>query len=414
MPQPAPSSAPGLSRRSVLGLLGAVPLAAGGVLATGSSAHAHTDPARSDSIPEELRPGGEFDRFVAGRAARDQFSGALLLAHHGKPVLTRAYGMANRQESIPNRADTIFGLGSVSKTFVSVAVTQLVQRGTMSFDGTLGTYLDGFPAEIANRVTLHHLLTHTSGIGRPPVSRGNGQPQRPEPRSPEEAMEAELAQVRRLPLQFAPGTKHSYSNDGFLVLGAVVARVSGGSFYDYVREHVFGPAGMTRTDYLTNDQVLAKEDVAHPYARQRPGAPAVDGTTLPLFGSSLGPAGGGYSTVSDLLCYAVALEDGTLLEPALVEQITSGKVPVPPREGSERSDARRFYAYGFEDDIVGGQHIVGHSGGSTAGVATRFDIYPDLDWVAVLLTNTIEGTRPDALLSPVVDLERKLITRQGT
>src|SRR5262249_58943991 len=98
-------------------------------------------------------------------ATQDKFSGTVLLSHEGRPALTRSYGMANKQLSIPNGPDTIFALASVGKLFTAVAVAQLVQRGMVAYHEKLGTYLDGFPAEIADTVTVHQLLTHTSGMG---------------------------------------------------------------------------------------------------------------------------------------------------------------------------------------------------------------------------------------------------------
>ncbi|MFC7589401.1 serine hydrolase domain-containing protein [Nonomuraea antimicrobica] len=142
-------------------------------MATGT-APAHAD--RAEPVPSSLRPGGEFDAYVARLAQADQFSGTVLLRHRSRPVLARSYGMADKARSIPNGPDTIFKLASVSKCLTAVALGQLVQRDKVDLHAPLGDYLDGFSAETA-KVTVHHLLTHTAGLGEyaqsPSTARGS-------------------------------------------------------------------------------------------------------------------------------------------------------------------------------------------------------------------------------------------------
>jgi CubicO group peptidase (beta-lactamase class C family) len=403
-----PSPATRWSRRSVLGLLGAAPLAASGVLSATGAAHA--DPPGSGpppgAVPKDLRPGGAFDKFVAQRAAQDQFSGTVLLAHRGRPVLTRSHGMANQQQSIPNRPDTIFNLASVTKSLTAVAVAQLAEQGKLALYEKLGAYLDGFPAKIANQVTVHHLLTHTSGLGDYSQS-GEFASGIQQWSSVAEVMDGVMAIIRKTPppRPFRPGHHYAYSNSGFFVLGAIVERVSGQSYFDYVRRQIFAPAGMSRSDFFTKPQVLARDDIARPYATQRSGGRG-DFTASPYFGFIGGPADGAYSTVSDLLRLAAALRAGRLLSPAFASLTTSGKVPLSPSDPPVEPERDRFYGYGFRDTAVSGQRVFGHSG-SGAGKATNFDVHPDLDWVAVVLSNY------DTSVDPIVQLERQLITQQG-
>lgn len=150
------------SRRSVLGALGAVPIAAVGLTAAGAAGAA---PGRSRGLSEGLR---EYDRYIAELTAGDRFSGVVLIAHRGQPVLAKAYGMADREQSVPNTVDTRFNLASASKPFTALAIVQLAQQGKLLLHDKLGTHLDGFPAELAEQVTIHQLLTHTSGIGPEP------------------------------------------------------------------------------------------------------------------------------------------------------------------------------------------------------------------------------------------------------
>ncbi|NKE61179.1 beta-lactamase family protein, partial [Lentzea sp. PSKA42] len=353
--------------------------------------------ARSAAPPKDLRPGGAYDRFVAEQAAQDKFSGTVLVAHRGRPVLIRAHGMASKEHGTPNRPDTVFWLASITKCFTAIALSQLVQQGKIAFHDTLGTHLAGFPAEIANTVTLHHLLTHTSGIGRPAV--GNGSPPGLGWNSFDEAMDGTLALVRQTPLRFAPGTRYEYSNDGFFVLGAIIARVSGQPYFDYVREHIFAPAGMSRTNFHSRPEVLANHAIARPYWTQPSGR--ADFAASPYAPFTTGPAGGAYSTVTDLLAFARALTAGTLLNPAFTQLITSGKVALPPAQPPSQT---QFYGYGHLEAVVNNQRIVGHSGGAP-GAATRLDIHPDRNWISIVLSNY------DTTINPVVDLSRQLITK---
>jgi len=383
-----------IGRRSVLGLLGAVPVAAGGIpvaaAATGSDWSARAAGTaglpRSGPIPPALRPGGEFDRLVAESAADGTFSGTVLLVHRDRPVLARSYGMADRQRAVPNGADTVFCLGSITKGFTAVAVAQLAQQGRIAYTATLGTYLDGFPADIAGSVMIHHLLTHTSGMGDY-LQRPGYFDEALTWTSPEQVMDGTLEFVRKTPLDFVPGTKGQYSNAGYHVLGAIVAKVSGQSYYDYIRDHVFGPAGMTASDFCTKPQWRDDPRIAHPYtAQNQPDGQRVDAIDGYYFyiGS---PAGNAFSSAPDLVRFKRALLGHELLDPVHTELTLSPKVPRAPLPAKPGVPAQiPFDSYATTTALVNGRWAVGHSG-AAPGVDTDIDWFPDLDWTAVILSN---------------------------
>jgi len=374
-----------MGRRSVLGLLGAVPVAAGGIPV--AAATTGTDgSARSGRIPAALRPGGQFDRLVAEFAANGTFSGTVLLVHRDRPVLARSYGMADRQRVVPNRSDTVFCLGSITKVFTAVAVAQLAQRGRIAYTATLGTYLDGFPADIAGSVTVHHLLTHTSGMGDY-LRRPGFFDEAFTWTSPEQVMDGTLEFIRKAPLDFVPGTKGQYSNSGYHVLGAIVAKVSGQSYYDYIRDHVFRPAGMTASDFYTKPQWRDDPRIAHPYTAQNQPAgqrvDAIDGSFL-YVGS---PAGNAFSSAPDLVRFQRALLGHELLDPVHTELTLSPKVPRAPVPAGPGVPAQLpFDSYATTTALINGRWAVGHSG-AAPGVDTDLDWFPDLDWTAVTLSN---------------------------
>ncbi|NGY65209.1 beta-lactamase family protein [Lentzea sp. NEAU-D13] len=371
------------SRRSVLGMLGAVPAA---MLVAPVAAQADAGTSTSGRVPKDLRPGGAYDRFVAQLAAEDKFSGTVLLSHRSRTVLSRAYGMADKELSVPNEADTVFALASASKPFTALAIVQLAQQGRLNFHDTLGTHLDGFPAAIADTVTVHHLLTHTSGMGDL-LNNQEFMAKAGTWTSADQVMDELMKIIRKEPLTFTPGTGNRYSNNGYDTLGAIVAKVSGQSFYDYVRQHVFAVAGMTRTDFYTRPQWQTDRRIAHPYTLDASGQ-RIDALRAGLGASRMfiGTGGGNaFTTAPDLVRFARALEGGKLLNPAYTELFMSAKVPTRPR-GNSDPNVRGFIAYGAPTPVVNNHWLFGHGGGA-AGESTNWTIYRGLDWCGVILSN---------------------------
>ncbi|MET7337860.1 serine hydrolase domain-containing protein [Nonomuraea sp. NPDC005650] len=416
MPHPAPDHAP--SRRSTIGLLGALPLAAGGLVAAPGTAEANT--AVSGRIPQDLRPGGAFDRYIKELADKDQFSGTVTIAHRGRQILARAYGWADKENKVPNKTDGIYALASTSKLFTGLAVVQLVQRGKLKFYDLVGKHLDGLPAQTAGQITVHHLLTHTSGLGD---ARRAGEKPPPEKihNSYEEQMADFWANLKTFELEFTPGTKKAYSSMGYTLLGELVARVSGMSFQDYVRQNIFLPAGMKDSAYYTRRQWLADKRIAHPYMYQKDGT-RVDAVRNLDKGSVYGDAGqgsnsargwmgtgggNGFSTAPDLVRFAAALQAGKLASRPYTELYVNGKISAKPlKEDTSGSSLRgeTFQAYGPVAPTFNNQRIITHGGGA-GGISTSWSFYLDMDWTAVILSNYDLQS-----IEPVIDLERRLIT----
>jgi D-alanyl-D-alanine carboxypeptidase len=300
-------------------------------------------------------------------AASGRFAGAVLLARDGRVVLEGAYGLADREKRIANTLDTRFRIGSMNKMFTAVAVLQLAQAGKLRLDAPLGTYLTDYPnRDVATKVTIHHLLTHTGGTGD--IFGPEFDAQRNQLRSIGDYVKLYGARG----LEFEPGSRWEYSNYGFLLLGAVIEKVTGQSYYDYVATHVFAPAGMTSTASLPEDTVVANRSTG--YMRDDGKSELVPNTpTLPYRGTS---AGGGYSTVRDLLRFATALRQHTLLDARYTELLTTGKVDTPMGK----------YAYGFIDRAVDGAHFVGHGGGAP-GMNGDLMMDPRSGYVVAVLSN---------------------------
>ena len=297
----------------------------------------------------------------------EQFSGAVLVKRDGQTLFEGAYGLADRERNIPNTPLTQFRVGSMNKMLTAVATLQLVQAGTLSLNATLGKYLPDYPnADLASKVTLHHLLTHTGGTGDifGPAFNAN----RLELRTPSDYIELYGARA----LQFQPGAQFAYSNYGFMLLGAIIERVTGKSYYDHVAERIHAPAQMIATGSAPEDSLIAGRSVGY----MRPGGALLvsNAPTLPYRGT---PAGGGYSTVEDFARFALALREHRLLDPTHTALLFAGKVPFSPGEQ---------YAYGFIDRVVGSRRFVGHGGGA-AGMNGDLAFEPNGGYVVVVLSN---------------------------
>lgn len=317
----------------------------------------------------------ELEKFMAEQVKADAFSGTVLLAKDGKPIFQKAYGLASQSFNAPNNMDTKFNLGSMNKMITAVAITQLVERGKLSFEDKVGKIIPDFPNKaIAEKVTIHHLLTHTSGMG----SYFN-----------EKYFEASKDRFKKVedysqlyvndPLQFEPGSKWAYSNSGFMLLGLIVEKVTGQTYFDYVRENIYKPAGMTNTDCYELD--TDTPNLAIGYTNAGPDGRPTQGprkNNLFLHVVKGGPAGGGFSTAPDLLKFDIALRNNKLISQKYFDILVGGKVDMPQPEIK--------YAYGFFDRKADGHRIVGHSGGFP-GINSQLDMYLDSGYTVAIMSN---------------------------
>jgi CubicO group peptidase (beta-lactamase class C family) len=308
--------------------------------------------------------------------ADDKFSGAVLVAKNGLPLFKQAFGLASKVYNVPNRIDTKFNLASMNKMFTGVAIAQLAEQGRLSFSDSIAKYVPEYPEAVAEKVTIHHFLTHTSGMG----SYWN------------DRFDATWATLRTVqdflslfidePLAFEPGEKWQYSNAGFIVLGAIIERVSHQIYFDYVREHIYRPANMLNTDAYEMDRPPPNIAIGYTRAGQEGELePGSRRNNLFLHVVKGGPAGGGFSTVEDLLNFSIALQEHRLLTEEYTNIVLTRKVNLPEPQKIPTS-----YAYGFFDETINGHRVVGHSGGAP-GVNSRFQMYMDLGYTVVVLSN---------------------------
>ena len=301
------------------------------------------------------------------------FSGAVMIARDGTPILAKAYGWANVEWKVPNTTDTKFRLGSITKQFTAAAVLRLQEQGKLAVDAPICTYLDPCP-DAWTGITVHHLLTHTSGI--PSYT---GMPDYMKRMMVPTTIDEMIGRVRDLPLEFQPGEKFKYNNSGYFLLGAIIEKASGRKYEKVLRDEFFTPLGMADSGYDWPTPILPRR--ASGYARvngELANAQYLD-MQQPYSAGSL------YSTVGDLLKWDQALYTDQVLPDAAREQMFT-----PFKDN---------YAYGWainpEGKSTSGKRQVGHGGGIN-GFSTMITRVPD-DRLVVIVLGNVEDVNAGAI-----------------
>jgi CubicO group peptidase (beta-lactamase class C family) len=329
-------------------------------------------PAQSlDSVRAEMRRLGD-----AG-----EFSGVVLLRKGGKTMLHEAYGLASIEYKAPNKVDTRFNLASVGKMFTAVAIGQLVEQGKLKWTDTLAKVLPDYPNKAqAGRITIHQLLTHTSGMGLywENLFKGNWTAVR----TAQDLVPFFVNDSLLAP----PGTAWNYSNTGYAVLALVIEKVSGEDYFAYLQKHIFDPLGMKGTDYSALDEDIPNK--ATGYFREGPNAPLKNN----LFTHTVkgGGAGGGWSTSSDLATFAEAYMAGKLFSKSTLASMTKAHATLPPPPGGGGGGSSS-YGYGTFVNARDGKPVWGHTGGFP-GIMTILNMYPATGDVMVMQSNNPNPT----------------------
>ena len=319
----------------------------------------------------------KIDELMATYYDYGQFNGSVLVAEKGKVIYKKGFGLAEMEWNIPNQPDTKFRLGSITKQFTSMLIMQLVEQGKISLEGKLSTYLPDYRKDTGEKVTVHNLLTHTSGIpsytGLPrffqDVSRN--------PYSVEEFVKKYCSGD----LEFEPGSKFSYDNSGYFLLGAIIEKVTGKPYEQVLKERILDPLNMKDTGYDHHETIMKRR--ASGYQRSPGGiinAPYLD-MSLPYAAGSL------YSTVDDLYLWDQALYSDKLLSPKYKELMFKPFL--------------QNYAYGWVSSklTLGGSTesvpAIAHGGGIN-GFNTLITRLVDDKHLIVLLNNT-GGTKLDEM-----------------
>jgi D-alanyl-D-alanine carboxypeptidase len=295
-------------------------------------------------------------------------AGSVLLAKGGKVILARGYGLANIELGVANKPETKFRLGSITKQFTATAILQLQEQGKLKVTDPISKYIPDSPAAWSN-VTIHQLLTHTSGI--PSYTDTSFYPEHMRERAgtPLEF----INHFRNLPLEFQPGTKFHYDNSAYFLLGVIIEQVSGLKYEDYLRKHIFEPLQMTDTGYDWPSTIL--KDRASGYSKDGAGG-EINADFLDM--GQPYAAGSLYSTVLDLYKWDRALYTTKVLSAKSIEAAFT------PNKHEWASGIK--YGYGWGISQVHGHKAVGHGGGIN-GFSTVIWRAIEEDAISIVLSN---------------------------
>ena len=321
----------------------------------------------------------------------NEFSGAILIAHNDKITEKRAFGLASIEYGIENRLDTKFNIASITKLITAVATLQLYENGKVGLRVPIGEYLPDYPNKLVrDSVTIHQLLTHTSGNNNFYVG---------------DFLKTDKMKYKNISdfvplfandtLLSKPGTKYDYSASGFVILGLIIEEVSGKNYYDYVKENIFNPAEMTNTTELEIDSVVQNKASGYTTFFGASKTPKKNDYYL----TKASPAGFHYSTVEDLFKFSKALRNGKLLKKRTAALMFEPKVTgYNPNLG-----------YGIDIDLRYNQTIQGHSGGWYGVRCELMDFIKD-NYTVVILSNIDDNGKTGA--SRVVDFFKELIAKK--
>ena len=311
----------------------------------------------------------QLDEVVQTYVQNKTFMGSVLVARDAKVILNKGYGSANLEWSIPNTPTTKFRLGSITKQFTAASILLLEERGKLKLEDPIKMYLADAPSAW-DRITIFNLLTHTSGILNF-TSLAEYKTLQLSDTPPAKT----IATVRDRPLDFFPGEKMSYSNSGYILLGYVIEKITGGSYEQFVRDNIFTPLGMKDSGYDSNSAIIERRAAGYSPSPSGPINAGYVHMSIPHAAGAL------YSTTEDLLRWEQGLFGGKVVSAASLKKMTT--------------PFKNNYALGVVVQTADGRTVVNHGGG-IEGFNTFLAYYPD-DKLTVVVLSNINGPTPNAI-----------------
>ena len=332
----------------------------------------------------------ELERYLQQRTEEGTFSGVVLITQGDSQLFAGAYGYASRSWSIPNRLDMRFDSASVTKLFTSVATLQLIDQGLLTFDTQVIDFLGLKGTAISHEVNIYHLLTHTSGIADDADEEsGEDYADVWKTRANYSVVETVdfLPQFAYKPSNFPPGQGCRYCNCSYVLLGLLIEKVSGLSYRDYVRRHIFEPAGMLHSDFFRMDVVNQNVAEGCDPLRDEHGTIVAWKKNIYSYPPIGSPDGGAHVTANDLVRFLRVVKAGSLLSPQLTAAFFTPQVL-----HHVENEWKHMFGYGIEFGVdEAGKVIFAEKEGHNAGVSAVIRHYPDLDINVIILANIING-----------------------
>ncbi|MFT5877053.1 MAG: CubicO group peptidase (beta-lactamase class C family) [Salibacteraceae bacterium] len=313
---------------------------------------------------------------VASLADNDTFSGTVLIAKGNKVLFEFATGEASKRFHTPNDLNTKINLGSINKMFTATAILKLVEQGKLSLSDTISKFVDTswFDISILDKITVHQLLTHTSGLGNffnNDFINGSRD------------LFRDVNDFKKLiahdTLKFEPGTQFEYSNVGFVLLGSIIENITNMSYFKYMRVHIFSPLGMDNTDCFEMDIPIENLAIGYIVAENKVGW----NNNIFLHVIKGGPSGGGFSTVKDLHKFAIALLENKIISENSIKLLWSTH-----QNAGRFGEGLGYESYGYGTMINTEKHkqALGHLGGFP-GISAGFTVFPKNEYIICVLSN---------------------------
>jgi CubicO group peptidase (beta-lactamase class C family) len=325
-----------------------------------------------------ITPQARIDKYM--QTYHKSFSGIIFVAQKGKVLTSQSYGLADRELDVPITPQTKFAIGSLTKSFTAMAIMILQEHGQLTVQDSICKYIVDCPATW-KPITLHHLLTHTSGIRNftdlyATIKDEVNICQEYKP-------EAVIAYFKDLPLDFVPGSQWSYSNSGYFLLGVVIEKASGESYETFIQKNILQPLGMSESGYDRASAIV--ENRASGYSINRP---YYDIINAPCYDVSFKFAHGGlYSTIGDLYKWDQALYTDQLVSQETLNTIFTSTVSIPGIDG--------LYGYGWIISQQSGHRVIEHSG-NVFGFVADLARYPD-DQVTIIVLSNTDWEKPEEI-----------------
>ncbi len=327
----------------------------------------------------DTSPAEQMDSLLSNIYPADGPGASVLVVKDGKTIIRKAYGMGNIELNIPLRPDMVFRLGSITKQFTSAAIMKLVEQGKINLDDPMTKYLPDYPVHGYN-ITIENLLTHTSGI-----KSYTSLPEVMEQQINEDLTVQELTDTfKNQPMDFAPSTAYLYNNSGYSLLGAIIEKVSGKTYEEYIQEEIFTPLGMTHSYYGSFTKIIPNRVMGYHVTEDGVQNAEYISMRIPYSAGSL------LSTVDDLQKWTDALYAGKVVSNESLQKMTTPYVLSNGKNaGSDKEDQGYGYALSVAD--LKGHRVVGHGGGIN-GFSTNLQRIEDEDLLVVILTNNASAT----------------------
>ena len=324
----------------------------------------------------------EFDKLLAEQFKANETGAAALVARNGQVIYKKAFGMANLELNVPMQVDNIFRIGSITKQFTAVAILQLMEQGKLNLQDEITKFIPDYPMN-GHKITIEHLLTHTSGIQSYTGMKDFVEMMRKDMK-PEEL----IAHFKNQPMEFAPGTKWNYNNSGYFLLGYIIEKITGKTYPQYLEENFFKPLGMTNSYYGSDTKIIKNRATA--YGKGEKGFENAQplSMTLPYSAGSI------QSTVEDLLKWHQAVHAYKLVKKeSLDKAFTSYKLT----DGKETN-----YGYGWFLGNVQESPTIEHGGGINGFLTSS--IYLPKEDVFVAVFSNCDCNSPDDVSSKIAAL----------